>query len=64
MLHAVHPKLSPRHAIDRRRRAPLARSHVHARPLRSNAAPLTLAAIVVLDLVLAAAVAVITAVGG
>ena len=64
MLHTAHPKLWRRHAIRRRRGVPLARTHVRARPLGSNAAPLTLAAVVVLDLVLAASVAVITAVGG
>ena len=64
MLHVAHPKLSSRHATRRRRRPPLVRSHGDAPPDWSNAAPLTLAAIVVLDLVLAASVAVITALGG
>ena len=64
MLHVAHPKLSSRHAIHRRRRAPAVRAHVHAAPPRSNAAPLTLAAIVVLDLLLAASVAIVSALGG
>ena len=64
MSHVAHPKLAPRHATHSRRRTPLAHSHVHAPPARSNAAPLTLAAVVVLDLLLAASAAVVTALGG
>ena len=63
-MHVAHPKLSSRHVTDRRRQPPLARSRVHAPPVRSNAAPLTLAAIVVLDLLLAVSVAAVTALGG
>jgi hypothetical protein len=64
MLHVAHPKLSSPRATHRWRRAPVAHAHVHAPPGSSNAAPLTLAAIVILDLLLAASVGIVTALGG
>ena len=66
MLHIAHPKLSHSHAARRRRHAPVADAHVGSSqaPLHSNAAPLTLAAIVVADLLLAVSVALAGALGG
>lgn len=66
MLQVTHPKQSLRIARPRPRRAPLARCRVEARtsPAESNAAPLTLAAVVVTTLLLALTTAIVTALGG
>ena len=60
------PNVSIRTAPPRSRDAPHVRARSAAPPVRadSNAAPLTLAAVVVLTLLLAVATAIVTALGG
>lgn len=66
MFQITHPKISIRNVPPQRRHASPARAHVEARPARteSYAAPLTLAAVVVLALLLAVTMAIVTALGG